>query len=431
MKILRASLSPWWYGAAIAVALLVLPITAWFAFPRAEPIAAPQASSATTAATAADDEPEPDPDVPASRPATRKPRTSSAPSAADVAGVVVDGAGEAIADAYVVCSHDPELHSTTTAEGTFTLSAAADGCSATASHPDYGASPPVTLAAGGKNRLEMPSPGRITGSVVDDKGKPFASFTIGIESFVADGEEAPQPFFRQKKFDDPAGQFELDKLSPGKYVLSASVIGRPPAKSKSITVSSGQRSRGVQITVGLGTTLSGTVTDRETGDPIEGVRVRLDAAVIGGSRTSATTDMTGRYTLEGVPGGAFSARFSHRDYKERIVSLDGSGGALSQDIDLGKRGDGADMEMSGIGASLVAGAKFVEVGSLVPGGPAESAGVEVGDRIERIERKSAEGLPVNDAVQQLRGPEGTRVTVTLGRGTKRLDVTITRAVIVR
>ncbi|NUP11272.1 MAG: PDZ domain-containing protein [Polyangiaceae bacterium] len=352
-------------------------------------------------------------------------------AAGDIAGTVVDAEGNGVAEAYVVCAHDPELNAVTGEDGSFTLAAAANGCSASASHPDHGTSPAVTMSAGGKNRIEMPSPGKITGTVVDEKGRAFPSFTIGIESFQSASGDREQPFFRQKKFDDPSGQFEIDGLAPGTYVLSANVQGRPPAKSRSIDVTGGQRARGVQIVVGAGTTFSGTVTDRESGQAIEGVKVRLDAAVIGGSQNSATTDASGRFTLEGVPSGPFSARFTHSEYKDRIVSLDATNGALKQNVDLGKKGDGPDMEMSGIGASLITGAKFVEVGSVLPGGPADSGGLEAGDRIERIDQKSAEGLSVNDCVQKLRGAEGTRVTVTVGRGDRRFDVTLTRARIER
>ena len=87
--------------------------------------------------------------------------------------------------------------------------------------------------------------------------------------------------------------------------------------------------------------------------------------------------------------------------------------------------------MTGIGATLAKGLTFVEVAGVLPGGPAEASGLQAGDRIERIDGASAESFTVSDCVQRLRGPEGTRVTVTLGRGTRTLEVTITRAKIVR
>lgn len=353
---------------------------------------------------------------------------------AAVSGQVVDGDGVGVEDSYVVCEHDASLSATTDAKGRFTMDAAADGCSATATHLSHGTSPPIALRSGAKNRLTLPSPGEIKGTVVDDKGVAITSFTIGIESFVsASGDRDAPVSFRIRRFEDPAGQFTLENLDPGRYVLSASTDGRPPAKSKAIDLVSGERARNVQITIGLGGTLSGTVTDRETRAPVEGVRVRLDAAVIGGSSSTDTTDAEGRYSLAGIPNGPFSARFWGADYKERIVSLDAStSSSLTQDVDLSKKGsDGPEMEMTGIGATLSQGNKFVEVTSVLEGGPAEAAGMKDGDRIERIDGKSAASFTVSDCVNKLRGPEGTRVSVTLGRGTTTLDLTITRARIER
>lgn len=353
---------------------------------------------------------------------------------AALSGQVVDGDGKGVEDSYVVCEHDASLSATTDAKGRFTMDAAADGCTATATHIAHGTSPAIALRSGAKNRLVLPSPGEIRGTVVDDKGAAITSFTIGIESFVsASGDRDAPVSFRVRRFEDPAGQFTLENLEPGRYVLSASTEGRPPAKSKAIDLVSGERARSVQITVGLGGTLSGTVTDRETNAPIEGVRVRLDAAMIGGSSTSDTTDAEGRYTLTGIPNAPFSARFWGAGYKERIVSLDAStSSSLTQDVDLSKKGDdGAEMEMTGIGATLGQGNKFVEVTSVLAGGPAEAAGMQEGDRIERIDNKSAASFTVSDCVNKLRGPEGTRVSVTLGRGTTTLELTITRARIER
>lgn len=354
---------------------------------------------------------------------------------AAVSGQVVDGSGDGVEDAYVVCERDASLSATTDAKGRFTMEAGADGCTATATHVSHGTSPPIALRSGAKNRLTLPSPGQIKGTVVDDKGVAITSFTIGIESFVsASGDRDAPVSFRIRRFEDPAGQFTLENLDPGRYVLSASTDGRPPAKSKAIDLVSGERARNVQITIGLGGTLSGVVTDRETRAPIEGIRVRLDAAVIGGSSSTDTTDAEGRYTLVGIPSsGPFSARFWGGDYKERIVSLDAStSSSLTQDVDLSKKGsDGPEMEMTGIGATLGQGNKFVEVTSVLEGGPAEAAGMKDGDRIERIDGKSAASFTVSDCVNKLRGPEGTRVSVTLGRGSTTLDLTITRARIER
>ncbi|MFA6006845.1 MAG: S41 family peptidase [Candidatus Paceibacterota bacterium] len=63
--------------------------------------------------------------------------------------------------------------------------------------------------------------------------------------------------------------------------------------------------------------------------------------------------------------------------------------------------------------------------------PAFRAGIKSGDRIVKIDDKSAADLPVDVAVQQIRGEKGTKVKITIGRnGEPQRDITITRDTIV-
>lgn len=355
--------------------------------------------------------------------------------AAGISGTVVDSDGKPVPGAMVSCEESPTDSVVTDASGRFSLPTTVAVCTATADHADLGTSPKVKLAPGAKNTISMAALGKISGTVVDDQGHPITSFVIGVESYQppAGGERRSYP---QKKVEDAGGAFTLDELGPGTYVLVASAAGRPPAKSRELTLAAGESLRGSQITLPRGAKLTGTITDRATGAPLAGATVKLDAATSSGMSQgeSAVSDDAGHFVLDGVPNGPFSVRARHPDYKERIVSLDASQtrGSLAHDIDLAKRGPGEpDMEMTGVGATLSMGERFVVVASVLPGGPAEGAGVKAGDRIERIEGRSAEGFSVSDCVQRLRGPEGTRVSVTLGRGDKTLDLTITRAKIER
>jgi carboxyl-terminal processing protease len=52
--------------------------------------------------------------------------------------------------------------------------------------------------------------------------------------------------------------------------------------------------------------------------------------------------------------------------------------------------------------------KLVEV---LEGGPADRAGIKAGDLIEQIDRVDTKGMPLREAVDRLRGDEGTKVTV--------------------
>ncbi len=355
-------------------------------------------------------------------------------TAAPISGTVVDGQGKPVSGAYVECDGSGDMFATSDDTGHFKLPADADGCRATATHADYGTSPPVALTAGDRNTIEMPSPGGISGLVVDEVGRPVAKYLIGIESYQPISGAPTGPWVRNERIDDPNGAFSLDQLAAGKYVLVASAPGRPPAKSASIELEAGRTESGVRIVLGKGGTLTGVVTERGSGKPIANARVRLDALTSTGATAvpAAVTDESGHYELDGIPAGPFSVRVSHGDYTARIITLDASANHdLKQDVDLAPSGDGGSTEMTGIGATLAKGLTFVEVAGVLPGGPAEASGLQAGDRIERIDGASAESFTVSDCVQRLRGPEGTRVTVTLGRGTRTLEVTITRAKIVR
>lgn len=355
--------------------------------------------------------------------------------AAGVRGQVVDSEGKPVDHAMVSCDAG-KGQATTDAGGQYTLAIDDEGCNATATHPDFGASEPSRVRAGARNILELPSPGGIAGSVVDENGKPVTNYTVSIETFIASDKAMNGLAGMAQPVSDPSGAFELKGLARGKYVLAVAASGRPPAKSDAIDVSSGRVTRNVRIQLTKGITVSGVVTDRTTHQPIRGVRIGLDAmtsAAPGTLIAPATSDENGAYTLEGVPAGAFSVRFSHPQYTDRIVSLDGRGKSeVHSDVDM-TPGSPGSMEMSGIGATLdqQGSASLVSITAVISGGPAEGAGIVAGDSIVRIDGDDASSFTVADCIQRLRGPEGSVVIVTIDHGGARRDVRLTRARIVR
>ena len=63
--------------------------------------------------------------------------------------------------------------------------------------------------------------------------------------------------------------------------------------------------------------------------------------------------------------------------------------------------------------------------------PAEAAGLESGDIVLAVDGKSVNGSTLQDEVGKVRGEPGTKVTLTLKRGDRTFDLTITRAKIVQ
>lgn len=85
-------------------------------------------------------------------------------------------------------------------------------------------------------------------------------------------------------------------------------------------------------------------------------------------------------------------------------------------------------EFGGLGIEVTQEEGFVKVVSPIDGTPAEAAGIESGDFITHVDGESLLGLPLDDAVELMRGPVGSEIVITVVReGTPEpFDVSIVR-----
>lgn len=82
---------------------------------------------------------------------------------------------------------------------------------------------------------------------------------------------------------------------------------------------------------------------------------------------------------------------------------------------------------SGIGAELgVDEEDNIIIVSPIDGFPAQKAGLRPQDRIVGIDGESIAGLTIFEAVNKIRGPKGSEVTLQILRGDEEMDITITR-----
>jgi carboxyl-terminal processing protease len=87
-------------------------------------------------------------------------------------------------------------------------------------------------------------------------------------------------------------------------------------------------------------------------------------------------------------------------------------------------------EYGGLGIEVTAQDGFVKVVSPMDGTPAQRAGIKSGDFLTAIDGKSIVGLPLNDAVKQMRGEVNSALSVTVVReGVEPFDVSLNREVI--
>jgi len=90
--------------------------------------------------------------------------------------------------------------------------------------------------------------------------------------------------------------------------------------------------------------------------------------------------------------------------------------------------DGSDFGGTGIVIQQDDQSKLIAVSDVVPGGPADKAGIQQDDLITAIDGQSVKGWSVDRASAHLRGKEGTKVTITVLRDGKTLPpFALTRA----
>jgi carboxyl-terminal processing protease len=106
--------------------------------------------------------------------------------------------------------------------------------------------------------------------------------------------------------------------------------------------------------------------------------------------------------------------------------------AVSANFDIALTG-----QLEGIGATLTASDGYVRVTRLVPGSPSWLQGeLKPNDLIIRVRQENQEdgvelfGMPIDDAVQLIRGRKGTKVTLSVRRDGIMHEITITRDIVV-
>ena len=88
-------------------------------------------------------------------------------------------------------------------------------------------------------------------------------------------------------------------------------------------------------------------------------------------------------------------------------------------------------QFGGVGIQVIEEDGLIKVSKPIDGTPAAKAGIKTGDKISAIDGVSIQGVPQDVAVDKMRGPAGSKVTLTIIRDSEKkpFDVTLQRAVI--
>lgn len=98
--------------------------------------------------------------------------------------------------------------------------------------------------------------------------------------------------------------------------------------------------------------------------------------------------------------------------------------------DFAKMQENTTGTFGGLGIEITMEEGYVLVVTPIDGTPAAKAGIQAGDLIVMVDGENVLGLTINEAVEMMRGPVGSEVSITIRRGQQELfDVTLTRDVI--
>jgi hypothetical protein len=213
-------------------------------------------------------------------------------------------------------------------------------------------------------RLEDTRPGSISGTVIDGASlDPVPEFQIDVVAYTIDragvyekyGHILNESFVGSYAFKSPGGSFKISGLrapfaektgimetgehyptSNGPfYELNVTAPGysKQFARGDRLRVQPGEDTSAGEIKLMPGATVTGTVYDLHTRDPIQGVQVQAEYRPLRANRGKLgadTTDELGRYRLEGVPMDMNHVVASHPDYAM----------VVSEELDLGKSAEG-------------------------------------------------------------------------------------------
>jgi hypothetical protein len=342
---------------------------------------------------------------------------------------VVGADGAPVAGATVLAEHRPAptaavvetprtARAITDDGGGFAFSALAPGDYDVAAAADVRVSARVRAPAGARDVvLRLGAAARLRGTVRGEGGAPVVAFAVILtprRGPLEGGGPVTRTFF------DARGAFAVDGLAPGAYAVRVVAHGFAPAPARDVPIAAPETA--ADFTLGAGARITGVVLEAGTRTPLAGANVAIEGAWIDELPLAArvVTDATGAFSLGGVPAGRCSLRVAASGHHGRIlggltVAPPASLGPVTVELTRVDPGEEPRLELVGIGAVLAARDDALVIGELTPAGGGAAAGLVPGDAVLKVEGQPVVDLGFQEAIQLIRGPEGTTVVLTVRR----------------
>lgn len=348
-----------------------------------------------------------------------------------ISGKVVDSAGTGLDGAWVTAQRQgsassptpyPEHQARTGDDGSFQLPELKTGAyDLSIRHEGFAPQHQERIAAGTRDVLvTLKSGRRLVGRVLDDQsGNPIPSFSITL---LDSKEPLARRVVKVSSVVNVGGFFQLEGLPEGDHAIIAIAHDYAPSTEVKVAAADGQPNQ-VEIRLSKGSTLTGMVRARDTKKPLAGAQVTLESLLLDlGSRIptslSVTTNEAGRFEMSGMAEGTRSLMVMASGYHGRIMSglqVSKSGPQALLDIDLSplKEGEDPSMELVGIGAVLSAQENALLIVQVLPDGGGAEVGLGSGDTVLEVDGRKIAELGFVDAVERIRGPENSWVTLSV------------------
>jgi protocatechuate 3,4-dioxygenase beta subunit len=370
-----------------------------------------------------------------------------------LAGRVRDQAGTPVEGARVVATFDAEVldtaihptaETTTDVHGRFSMNSVDPGRYRVTAVAEGKTAQLESVSSGAQDlELVLSVGARLRGTVKDaDTGDPIAAFSVHVwrrpDSLALDRVGG-------RAIVDPSGHYEIAGLPEGTLHVSVTAAGYAESAEQSVEGAAGpDRAPAVaDFVLTRGVSLRGTVVDRKSRIGIEATRVRVEMRNARGSLGTvqpdygiAVTDPAGNFELTGLSPGALSLRVAAPSHHGRIVTginvpQDASPQPVMIELTPTKPGEEPQLELAGIGIAMHPRADGLVVEEVFAGGAAEEAGIRIGFEVLAVDEIPVKKLGYMGTVRAIRGPEGTRVALTLRLLDGQVGVMVIRRRIIR
>ncbi len=360
---------------------------------------------------------------------TLKPAGDSADSEETITGRVQDAAGAAVPGASVALGLGrwrplgwallPSPVSTD-AEGRFRFRGVPQNVGWAQARSGELVSDRVRVEAGAEGVLLTVRPGgTIAGRVTHADGRPASAFAVRVEPLRR------RDTGQTLSVVDPEGHWEVRGLLGGPYQLQASAAGAGPSEAVRVELPATAGARVERdLRLRSGHRLSGTVRNANTHAPVPHAEVAVEGSPAEDSvlvRTDVFTGEDGRFELDGLADGPVTVTVEADGYNRRLLTLGRARGQIEVLLRPVAAGQAPATDLVGIGAVVNRTDEGIVLGNLVPSGGAALAGLRPGEVVTRIDGVAVSELEFGEAVQRLRGEEGTVVRLQV----RRADGTIT------